>query len=141
MTKKEYERQLEKIKLKNRQLEMKRNLRKERMNGLPRLKFRKPRTSKMVVWAVISMCIQILLFSEYMAVKTGDTSFMYSLVAIPAALLPTILSYMKNSRIEHQMGQFENSGRESQYNVKESTKDNTQDIINNDVDLSDCSDE
>lgn len=141
MTKKEYERQLEKIKLKNRQLEMKRNLRKERMKGLPHFNFKKPRTSKMVVWTVIGMCIQILLFSEYMAVKTRDTSFMYSLVAIPAALLPTVLSYMKNSRIEHQMGQFENSGQESQCDVEENTVDNTQDIINDDVDLSDCSDE
>lgn len=39
---------------------------------------------------------------------TGDTSFMYALVAIPASLIPTVLSYMKNSRVEHQMGQFEN---------------------------------
>lgn len=33
---------------------------------------------------------------------------MYALVAIPASLIPTVLSYMKNSRVEHQMGQFEN---------------------------------
>ena len=141
MTTKEYERQLEKIKLKNRQLEMKRNLRRERMKGLPHFNFKKPRTSKMVVWTVIGMCIQILLFSEYMAVKTGDTSFMYSLVAIPAALLPTVLSYMKNSRIEHQMGQFENSGQESQYNMGKNMVDSTNGIIKDDVDLSDCSDE
>ena len=94
------------------------------MKGLPHFKMKKPRTSKMVVWTVIGMCIQILLFSEYMAVKTGGTNFMYSLVAIPAALLPTVLSYMKNSRIEHQMGQFENSGEMSAYN-----SDNNGEII------------
>ena len=71
-------------------------------------KFKKPRTSKMVLWTVIALCIQILWFTEHMATITGDTSFMYALVAIPASLIPTVLSYMKNSRVEHQMGQFEN---------------------------------
>ena len=124
MTNEEFKQELEEIREKNKQHEMKHRLRKERMKGLPHFNFKKPRTSKMVVWTVIGMCIQILLFSEYMAVKTGDTSFMYSLVAIPAALLPTVLSYMKNSRIEHQMGQFENSGEMSAYN-----SDNNSEII------------
>ena len=57
---------------------------------------------------MIALCIQILWFTEHMATITGDTSFMYALVAIPASLIPTVLSYMKNSRVEHQMGQFEN---------------------------------
>lgn len=106
LTEKEFEKKLAQIQQKKRQYEMKKELR-EAKRRFP--KFKKPRTSKMVLWTVIALCIQILWFTEHMATTTGDTSFMYALVAIPASLIPTVLSYMKNSRVEHQMGQFENS--------------------------------
>lgn len=104
LTSREYELELKKIKAKNRQIEMKRNLKAAKVK---RFNLKKPRTSKMVLWTVIALCIQILWFTEHMATVTGDTSFMYALIAIPASLIPTVLSYMKNSRVEHQMGQFE----------------------------------
>lgn len=105
LTDQKYELELKKIEEKNQQIEMKRNLKAAKIK---RFNFKKPRTSKMVLWTVIAICIQILWFTEHMAAITGDTSFMYALVAIPASLIPTVLSYMKNSRVEHQMGQFEN---------------------------------
>lgn len=104
LTSREYELELKKIKAQNRQIEMKRNLKAAKVK---RFNLKKPRTSKMVLWTVIAICIQILWFTEHMATVTGDTSFMYALIAIPASLIPTVLSYMKNSRVEHQMGQFE----------------------------------
>lgn len=104
LTSREYELELKKIKAKNKQIEMKRNLKAAKVK---RFNLKKPRTSKMVLWTVIAICIQILWFTEHMATVTGDTSFMYALIAIPASLIPTVLSYMKNSRVEHQMGQFE----------------------------------
>lgn len=105
LTEKDFEKEMAQINWKKRQYEMKKELR-EAKRRFP--KFKKPRTSKMVLWTVIALCIQILWFTEHMATTTGDTSFMYALVAIPASLIPTVLSYMKNSRVEHQMGQFEN---------------------------------
>lgn len=105
LTEKEFEKEMAQIQWKKRQYEMKKELR-EAKRRFPKLK--KPRTSKMVLWTVIILCAQILWFTEHMATITGDTSFMYALVAIPASLIPTVLSYMKNSRMEHQMGQFEN---------------------------------
>lgn len=104
LTEKEFEKEMAQINWKKRQYEMRKELREAKR----RFKFKKPRTSKMVLWTVIALCIQILWFTEHMATTTGDTSFMYALVAIPASLIPTVLSYMKNSRVEHQMGQFEN---------------------------------
>ena len=124
MSEKEYEQELKRIKAKNKQRERKRKLREEQLKALPHFKFKKPRTSKMVLWTVIIICIQILWFSEHMASVTGDTSFMYALVAIPASLIPTVLSYMKNSRVEHQMGQFENSGMEILDNNSSNNEDN-----------------
>lgn len=104
MTQREYEKRVEKIKARNKDIEMKQNLKAAKIK---RFNWKKPRTSKMVLWTVIIICIQILWFTEHMATITGDTSFMYALIAIPASLIPTVLSYMKNSRVEHQMGQFE----------------------------------
>lgn len=124
ISEKEYEQELKRIKAKNEQRERKRKLREEQLKALPHFKFKKPRTSKMVLWTVIIICIQILWFSEHMASVTGDTSFMYALVAIPASLIPTVLSYMKNSRVEHQMGQFENSGIETIDNNSSNNEDN-----------------
>ena len=68
LTEKEFEKEMTQIKQQKRQYEMKKELR-EAKRRFP--KFKKPRTSKMVLWTVIAI-------------------------------------YMKNSRVEHQMGQFEN---------------------------------
>ena len=105
MTEQEYKQKEAKIKERNKNITMKRKLHRMKKS---RFKFKKIRTSKKVLWTIIVICLEILFFSEYMALKTEDTSFMYALVAIPASLIPTVLSYMKNSRVEHQMGQFEN---------------------------------
>ena len=121
LTEKEFEKKLAQIQQKKRQYEMKKELR-EAKRRFPKLK--KPRTSKMVLWTVIALCIQILWFTEHMATTTGDTSFMYALVAIPASLIPTVLSYMKNSRVEHQMGQFENPIETSSTNCSENENEN-----------------
>lgn len=121
LTEKEFEKKLAQIQQKKRQYEMKKELR-EAKRRFPKLK--KPRTSKMVLWTVIALCIQILWFTEHMATTTGDTSFMYALVAIPASLIPTVLSYMKNSRVEHQMGQFENPIETPSTNYSENENEN-----------------
>lgn len=136
MTTKEYERQLEKIKLKNRQLEMKRNLRKERMKGLPHFKMKKPATSKVALFLTIFITFQIVLFVEYVMLKYGDFSATYALIGIPATLAPSIISYMNKSKAENSVGGITYDSAMAQYN---STND-TQDSVDN-IDLSDCSDE
>ena len=90
LTSREYELELKKIKAKNRQIEMKRNLKAAKVK---RFNFKKPNTSKLIVFVVFAICLQILWFSEHMISLTGDTSYMYALIGIPAALIPTILGY------------------------------------------------
>ena len=75
LTEKEFEKEMTQIKQQKRQYEMRKELR-EAKRRFP--KFKKPRTSKMVLWTVIAICIQILWFTEHMATITGDTSFMYA---------------------------------------------------------------
>lgn len=101
MTSREYELELKKIKAKNRQIEMKRNLKAAKVK---RFNFKKPNTSKLIVFVVFAICLQILWFSEHMISLTGDTSYMYALIGIPAALIPTILGYYAKSSKENQVG-------------------------------------
>ena len=98
LTKQEYELELKKIKEKNQQIEMKRNLKAAKVK---RFQFRKPNTSKLIVFVVFAICLQILWFSEHMIKLTGDTSYMYALIGIPAALIPTVISYFNKAKIEN----------------------------------------
>ena len=101
LTSREYELELKKIKAKNRQIEMKRNLKAAKVK---RFNFKKPNTSKLIVFVVFAICLQILWFSEHMISLAGDTSYMYALIGIPAALIPTILGYYAKASKENQVG-------------------------------------
>ena len=101
MTSREYELELKKIKAKNKQIEIKRNLKAAKVK---RFNWKKPNTSKLIVFVVFAICLQILWFSEHMISLTGDTSYMYALIGIPAALIPTILGYYAKASRENQIG-------------------------------------
>ena len=98
LTKQEYELELKKIKEKNQQIKMKQNLKAAKIK---RFQFKKPNTSKLIVFVVFAICLQILWFSEHMISITGDTSYMYALIGIPAALIPTVISYFNKAKIEN----------------------------------------
>lgn len=101
MTKQEYNEKLKQIKERNKQIEMKRNLKEAKVK---RFQFKKPNTSKLIVFVVFLICLQILWFSEHMVNLTGDTSYMYALIGVPAALIPTILGYYAKASKENQVG-------------------------------------
>ena len=98
LTEKEFEKEMTQIQQKKRQYEMRKELR-EAKRRFP--KFKKPNTSKLIVFVVFLICLQILWFSEHMVTVTGDTSYMYVLIGIPAALIPTIIGYYNKSRAEN----------------------------------------
>lgn len=98
LTEKDFEKEMTQAKRKKRQYEMRKELR-EAKRRFPKLK--KPNTSKLIVFVVFIICLQILWFSEHMVMVTGDTSYMYVLIGIPAALIPTIMGYFQKSRLEN----------------------------------------
>ena len=104
MTEQKFKQKQEKIKQHNKNIAMKQKLHRMKKS---RFKFKKIRTSKKVLWTVIAICLEILFFSEYMALKTEDTSFMYALIGVATTLIPTALGYFKMSDNEHKRGQFE----------------------------------
>ena len=101
MTKQEYNEKLKQIKEHNKQIEMKRNLKEAKVK---RFQLKRPNTSKLIVFVVFLICLQILWFSEHMVNLTGDTSYMYALIGVPAALIPTILGYYAKASKENQVG-------------------------------------
>ena len=98
LTEKDFEKKMAQAKWKKRQYEMRKELR-EVKRRFPKLK--KPNTSKMIVFVVFLICLQILWFSEHMVMVTGDTSYMYVLIGIPATLIPTTISYFGKARSEN----------------------------------------
>lgn len=99
MSKKEYKDKLKIINAHNEQVKMKRSLRSARFNNMP--KFKKPNTSKLLVFIVLLINLQIIWYVEYVIDKWGDLSALYALIGVPVTLVPTLLGYMHKSQIEN----------------------------------------
>lgn len=99
MTQKEYKQKLKAIEARNEQIKMQRNLRLAKYSTFPRLK--KPNTSKLLVFAVLLINIQIIWYVEYVIDKWGDLSALYALIGVPVTLVPTLLGYMHKSTVEN----------------------------------------
>lgn len=67
-------------------------------------KIKKPSTSKVLLWAVVLLCVEIIAFCEIAFVMTLDTSFLYALIGVPTTLVPTICSYYNKSKCENMAG-------------------------------------
>lgn len=99
MSKKNYDTQMEKIKRNNLSRERKRRLREERMKYFP--KFILPSTSKIVLLVAALLCIEILIFCQYMIVITGDTNALYAMVGALVSFVPVVLGYYVKSTKEN----------------------------------------
>ena len=102
VSKKEYGIQMQGIKKDNISKERKYRLNEEKKKF--RLKFKLPSTSKLVLFIVFLMCIEILVFSQWAMIKLGDISAMYTLIGVPAALVPITLGYYWKSKNENTTG-------------------------------------
>ena len=102
MTKQEYLDELSKIKKRNRQIKLRQNLRKQKLNMLPKIKL--PSTSKIVLLVVILLNLQIIWFVEKAIMTYGDLSALYALIGIPTTLVPTVLGYFIKSKAENTSG-------------------------------------
>lgn len=102
MTKEEYEKKLEKIRLKNKERNYKNKLKKEKNKYKTKRKL--PSTSKLVLIGSILLCLQIIIFCELLMWKTGDLSSLYVLIGIAASLTSIILGYYIKSKAENTAG-------------------------------------
>lgn len=102
LSKQEYEKRLANIRMENASIARKRSLKRERTKYSRKWKL--PSTSKMLLWTVVLLCLEVLVFCEYVFIQTRDTSFIYALAGIPTVLVPAILSYNNKSMHENTEG-------------------------------------
>lgn len=98
----EYEARMKKIKDINASKERKRKLKEEKRKYKSKLKL--PSTSKLILLGAILLCLQIVIFCEYVMITLCDTSAMYVLVGIPATLIPVIWGYYSKAKAENTHG-------------------------------------
>lgn len=104
LSKSEFESQMRKIKLENVTKERKQKLKDEKKKYKSKSRFKLPSTSKLVLLVVFLICIEILIFSQYAMVKTGDISALYTLIGVPVTLVPICIAYMIKSKTENSVG-------------------------------------
>ena len=97
----EYEIELAKIKAENASKERKRKLQEEVKKGKRKREFKMPSMSKLLMFGLVALCLQIVLFVEYATIKLQDGSAMYALIGIPAALVAAMLGYFSKSKAEN----------------------------------------
>lgn len=102
LTQEEFEKKLAEIQEKNKQKEYRRLLREERKKS--RAKFKSPSTSKLILLVAFLLCLEIIIFCEYMMIKTGDLSSLYSMIGVASALIPLCLGYYFKSKAENTAG-------------------------------------
>ena len=102
MSENEYRDKLAEVQKNNESLERKRSLRAERLKFYPKIK--RPSTSKLLLWAAVLLCVEIIAFCEIAFVMTRDTSFLYVLAGVPTTLVPTICTYYNKSKCENTAG-------------------------------------
>ncbi len=69
-----------------------------------KLNLKLPTTSKLLLIGAVLICLEIIIFCEYIMVKLQDTSSLYVLIGIPASLVPIILGYFYKSKNENTQG-------------------------------------
>ena len=102
MSEKEFNSRLEKIQAKNLTKERRKKLKLEKSKYRPKCKL--PSTSKLVLFGSILLCLEIVIFCEYMMLSYGDTSSILALVGLPATLAPVILGYYSKAKSENTAG-------------------------------------
>lgn len=108
----EYLIRMKEIQLKNLNKERKRKLKEEKKKCKHKKqnkkehkkKFKLPSASKLILLGAILLCLEIVLFCEYVMLKLGDTSAMYVLIGIPATLIPVIWGYYSKAKAENTVG-------------------------------------
>lgn len=102
MTKNQYDYKLAKVKRKNEGIARRRKLREERMKYWP--KFIMPSTSKVVLIVAALLCVEILIFCQYMIMQTGDSNALYAMVGVVVSLASIVLGYFVKSTKENTEG-------------------------------------
>lgn len=101
MKKETYKKLSKKIKQKNNNSKQIKSLISQ-IEYLPKIKM--PPTSKILLWAVFVICLQIIWFVEHMVEITGDMSAMVALIGVFPTIISVAVAYYRKSTAENTEG-------------------------------------
>ena len=102
MTKSQFDVKMAKVQRRNAGIEYRRRLREERMKYWP--KFVLPSTSKIMLGVASILCLETLIFCQYMIITTEDTNALYAMVGALFTFMGTTLGYYVKSTRENSTG-------------------------------------
>lgn len=77
---------------------------KDLKNNKQSKKKEKIETSKLVLWVVFIICIEILLYTQVVVLILRDSNTLYTLVGVPVTLVPITLGYYWKARSQNTKG-------------------------------------
>lgn len=95
----EHNRRMEEIELRN----IEKKYREEERNAIG-VKRKKLSASKIVIAAMIILCLQIILYAEWVMATLQDITALYVLIGVPATLAVSIWGYFSKSKAENMQG-------------------------------------
>lgn len=99
MSEKEFRNKMRKIRLRSES-----DARKQELYEAKHKNKKKFQTSKVILWVMIALVLEIVAFVEFAMMKWGDFSSMYALIGIPATLVPVIWGYYSKAKSENTVG-------------------------------------
>ena len=95
----EHKKRMAKIKRQNTEAKYRAEEEAERQKFKPKKK--KITASKLALFVMLMVCLEIILFAEYVMYHTGDLSALITLIGIPASMAVVIWSYYSKSKAEN----------------------------------------
>lgn len=95
----EFDVKMRKAQERNASYERKRKLREERRKYWP--KFILPSTSKIVLLVAALLCLETMIFCQYMILVTGDTNALYAMIGAILSFASVVLGYFAKSTKEN----------------------------------------
>ena len=96
MTEKKYNEKMLDLQIRNRQIEIRQNLKAEKNKY--QKPFKLPSTSKLMLLTVILLCLEVIVFCEYIILQRGDMRAMYALLVLPVTLSLAIWAITRRPR-------------------------------------------
>lgn len=91
-----YEKKLAKLKRENEITKRKNELKAEKNKYKKKIS-----TSKLLLIVVVFLCLEIIVFSQYVMIKFQDLTALYTLIGVPVSLVPVALGYFYKSKAEN----------------------------------------
>ncbi|MCC8066904.1 MAG: hypothetical protein LIO94_07360 [Clostridiales bacterium] len=100
----DYESRLKELDEKQEAIELKKKVRDREIQLGLRRDWKKPAWSKAMMILIFAVCIEIIIYSEWVMFTRYDLSALYALIGVPAAMFGVFWTYCEKSKAENTKG-------------------------------------